>query len=75
MASICMTGATPGQFRVYCGAGRYIAAISIGKTSGAVHIGDESEAVSLGRSEAVAACHAARRAGFGAWVVNARGAA
>ena len=62
------------RFAIYAGAGIYLSCHSVsGGKAGSystVHFDGEERAAELDRHEAVKACHAARRAGVPAWLVQ-----
>lgn len=60
----------PERFAVYAGDGVYLSDLAIGQGCGFVHLSGLSNCASLARAEAVAACHAMRRAGVPAWIVR-----
>lgn len=70
MSQVHSMPAKAGRFAVYCGAGLYLSFFSQSVRRESVHLGAKGEAARLSREAAIAACHAARRAGQSAWVVG-----
>lgn len=64
-----------GAFAVYCGGGLYLDARFDAASIQSVSVARSGAGCAMSRARAVSVCHAARRAGFRAWVVRSVGVA
>lgn len=64
----------PEKFAIYAGGGSYLSGVAVrnigGESVNVASFDKLEKSVSLARREAVAACHAVRRAGVSAWLVR-----